>query len=277
MIRTAFLLTLLTLLLVWVGNVFGGRTGMYIALGVGLLLNFFNYWFSSKLVLAAHGAKPLGDGDHPWLVGDVRELAERAGLPMPKVAIIEKDAPNAFATGRNPKHAVVAVTTGLLRVCSRPQVRAVLAHELGHVKNRDMLTMTLVAGAVSGIGLLAQFGYMFGGSHDGEDRPNPLVMILVMILAPLMAMLIQMAISRSREYGADDAGAAISGDPRALADALEALHAAIPHSAPLSRTGATSHMMIANPFFGMKVGQLFSTHPDPAKRIARLRAMASGR
>ena len=277
MIRTAFLLTLLTLLLVWIGNLLGGRTGMWVALGVGVALNFFNYWFSSKIVLAAHRARPIGEGDHPWLVSDVRALAERAGLPMPTVAIIENPAPNAFATGRNPKNAVVAVTTGLLRVCDRRQVRAVLGHELGHVKNRDMLTMTLVAGAVSAIGILVQFGFLFRGRGDNDQGVNPMVAILVMVLAPLMAMLIQMAISRSREYAADDAGAEVSGDPNALADALTSLHQAIPHAPPLSRTGSTAHMMIANPFFGMNLGQLFSTHPDPARRIARLRAMAGGR
>jgi heat shock protein HtpX len=279
MIRTAFLLTLLTLLLVWVGSLIGGRSGMIVAFGIGLLLNFFNYWFSSKIVLAVYRAKPIGEGAHPWLVEDVRDLAGRAGLPMPKVAIIENAAPNAFATGRNPKNAVVAVTTGLLQTLDRRQVRAVIGHELGHVKNRDMLTMTLVAGAVSAVSLLAHFGFMFGG-HRGsqdDDAPSPIVAILVMLLAPLMAMMIQMAISRSREYGADDSGAEISKDPAGLADGLEALHRAIPHRQPLSRTGATAHMMIANPFFGMRVGQLFSTHPDPARRIARLRAMAAGR
>jgi heat shock protein HtpX len=278
MIRTAFLLTLLTLLLVWVGSLWG-RQGMWIALAIGVALNFFNYWFSSKIVLAAHRAKPIGESEHPWLVADVRALAERAGLPMPTVAIIENDAPNAFATGRNPQNAVVAVTTGLLRTCDRRQVRAVLGHELGHVRNRDMLTMTLVAGAVSAIGILVQFGFLFGGHRGGDDDhgPNPILAILVMIGAPLMAALIQMAISRSREYAADDAGADVSGDPAALADALEALHRTIPHRPPLSRTGSTAHMMIANPFFGMNLGQLFSTHPDPATRIARLRAKAAGR
>jgi heat shock protein HtpX len=279
LVRTAFLLTLLTLLLVWIASLMGmGQTGMIVALCIGLALNFVNFWFSGSLVLKAHGAKVLEPGELEWLQQDVREMADKAGMPHPKVAYIPKDAPNAFATGRSPKHAVVAVTQGLLDVCDRRQVRAVLGHELGHVRNRDMLTMTLVAGAVSTIGFLAmmaRFGAMFGGGRDGER--NPIGMLVVALLAPVMAMLVQMAISRTREYGADSSGAELSGDPAALADALEALHRNIPHRQPLSATGATAHMMIANPFFGMNLGQLFSTHPDPVKRIARLREMAAGR
>jgi heat shock protein HtpX len=272
MLRTVFLLTLLTMLLVWAGSYFG-RTGMIVALGFGLVLNFVNYWFSDKMVLAAYRARVLAPGEGGDLEEDVRELAEQAGLPMPRIAVIPNPAPNAFATGRNPSKAVVAVTEGLLRVCDRRQVRAVLGHELGHVRNRDMLTMTLVAGAVSAIGVLAQMAMFTGHRRNGEG--GGFGGIAVMLLAPIMATLVQMAISRSREYGADDAGAQFSGDPAALADALESLHSAIPHAPPLSRTGATAHMMIANPFHGL--GQMFSTHPSPQKRIARLRAMAAGR
>jgi heat shock protein HtpX len=271
-LRTVFLLTLLTMLLVWAGSYFG-RTGMIVALGLGLVLNFVNYWFSDKLVLKAYKARVLEPGEGGDLEEDVRELAEQAGLPMPKIAVIPNPAPNAFATGRNPNKAVVAVTEGLLRVCDRRQVRAILGHELGHVRNRDMLTMTLVAGAVSAIGMLAQMAMFSGHRRNGEG--GGFGAILVMLLAPIMATLVQMAISRSREYAADDAGAKFSGDPGALADALESLHSAIPHAPPLSRTGATAHMMIANPFHGL--GKMFSTHPDPQKRIARLRAMESGR
>jgi heat shock protein HtpX len=274
-LRTVFLLTLLTGLLVLVGRYVGGQNGMIIALVVGLAFNFVNYWFSSKIVLAVYGAKVLQPGETPaeapWLVEDVADLARRADMPMPKVAIIPKEAPNAFATGRNPKNAVVAVTTGILRLCDRRQIRAVLGHELGHVKNRDMLTMTLVAGAVSAISMLTYMAYFTRG-RDRRDE-NPIVGILVMLLAPLMATLIQLAISRRREFAADDEGAELSNDPGALADALERLHSAIPHAPPLSATGATAHMMIANPFHGL--GKLFSTHPDPAVRIARLRAMAN--
>src|SRR5262245_17989912 len=277
-LRTVFLLTLLTLLLVYVGKLVGGRNGMIVALGIGLAMNFVNYWFSSKLVLASYGAKVIEPGSYPELEEDVHELADRAGLPMPKLAIIPRDAPNAFATGRNPKNAVVAVTQGILQILDRRQLKAVIGHELGHVKNRDMLTMTLVAGAVSAISTLAwmgQFG-MLGGRRDGRGG-NPIAALVVMLLGPLVATMIQMAISRSREYGADDAGARLA-DPDDLADALEALHHEIPAHDPLSRTGATAHMMIANPFFGMRgLGQLFSTHPAPEKRIARLREMAAGR
>jgi heat shock protein HtpX len=277
MLRTVFLLTLLTLLLVWVGRVVGGQTGMIVALAIGLGLNFVNYWFSDKIVLAAHGAHILKPGEAPALERDVREMCERAGMPMPRLAIIPNPAPNAFATGRNPQHAVVAVTEGLLRVCNQRQVRAVLGHELGHVRNRDMLTMTLVAGAVSAIGMLAHMAMWFGHSRSSDEDHGGGILgaLLVMILAPIMATLVQMAISRSREYAADDAGANLSGDPGALADALENLHRAIPHAPPLTRTGSTAHMMIANPFFGMR--DAFSTHPSPEKRIARLRAMAEGR
>jgi heat shock protein HtpX len=277
MLRTVFLLTLLTLLLVLVGSLVGGKTGMIVAFGIGLALNFVNYWFSGPLVLKFSGARILGPGELQWLQDDVRGMTERAGLPMPKVAYIDKPGPNAFATGRNPQHAVVAVTQGLLDVCSRREVRAVMGHELGHVRNRDMLTMTLVAGAVSAIGFLAMMA-RWGALFGGRDRDaNPLALLAVAIFAPIMAMLVQMAISRAREYGADEAGASLSGDPEGLASALEALHRNIPHRPPVSQTGATAHLMIANPFFGMKVGQLFSTHPDPGERVRRLRAMARGR
>lgn len=261
-----------------VGRYVGGQNGMIVALVIGLALNFVNYWFSSKLVLAVYGARVLEPGEKvpeaPWLVDDIADLARRADIPMPRVAIIPREAPNAFATGRNPSHAVVAVTEGILRLCDRRQIRAVVGHELGHVKHRDMLTMTLVAGAVSAISMLVQFGYFFrSGDSRRRDEGSAVVAILLMILAPIMAMLIQMAISRRREFAADDEGAELSNDPGALADALERLHTAIPQMPPLSRTGATAHMMIANPFHGM--GNLFSTHPDPAVRIARLRAMAA--
>ena len=273
-LRTLFLLVLLTAILVWVGRIVGGRNGMMIALAVGLGLNFVNYWFSSTLVLKAYRARILEPDEMPELQADIRDLAERAGLPMPKVAVIPNEAPNAFATGRNPQHAVVAVTEGILRLCSRRELRGVLGHELGHVRNRDMLTMTLVAGAVSAISMLAQMGYFFGGRRNDREGSG-IGALMMVLLAPLAASLVQMAISRTREYGADDQGAELSGDPGALADALEKLHQNIPNSPPLSTTGATAHMMIANPFFGL--GRMFSTHPDPAKRIARLRAMAAGR
>ena len=274
MFRTAALLTLLTMMMVGIAGMMGGRNAMVIAFVVGIALNFFNYWFSGSLVLKMHGAKVLEPGEMQWLQDDIKEMTTRAGMPMPKVAYINKPGPNAFATGRNPKNAVVAVTQGLLDVCDYRQVRAVMAHELGHVQNRDMLTMTLVSGAVSAIGLLAmmgRFGAMFGSGDD--DGPNPLVLIAVSLLAPIMAGLVQMAISRAREYEADADGARIAQDPEALAAALEALHRGIPTRPPLSETGATAHMMIANPFFGKGMAKLFSTHPDPNERIRRLRSM----
>ena len=275
MIRTVGLLTLLLAILMGVGGLIGGRTGVMIAFAIGLGLNFANYWFSGSLVLKAHGAQIIEPGSRlQWLVDDVQEMTSRVGMPMPKVAYIPKPGPNAFATGRNPDNAVVAVTQGLLDVCDRREVRAVMAHELGHVRNRDMLTMTLVAGAVSAIAMLAmlaRFSAFFGGGD--EDGPNPLLLIAVAIFAPMIAMLVQMAISRRREFEADETGAEIAQDPAALASALEALHRGIPRTPPLTETGATAHMMIANPFFGRKLSKMFSTHPDPAERIRRLRAM----
>jgi heat shock protein HtpX len=274
-LRTVFLLTLLTMILVWLGNHFGGRSGMIIALVIGLGLNFVNYWFSGSIVLKVHGARIVGPGEAPALEQDVREMAERAGIPMPRIAISPNPAPNAFATGRNPAHAVVAVTEGLLRVCDRRQVRAVIGHELGHVKNRDMLTMTLVSGAVSAISMLAHMAGWFGSRDRGREGGFGLALV-AMFVAPLVAFFVQMAISRTREYAADDAGARLSGDPGALADALENLHRAIPNAPPMmDRGSATAHLMIASPFFGM--GELFSTHPSPERRLARLREMAAGR
>lgn len=276
MLRTVFLLTLLTGVFVWLGRMVGGQTGMIVAFGLGLALNFANYWFSGPIVLKAYGARVLQPGEFPALEEDVREMVERVGMPMPKLAVVPNPAPNAFATGRNPHNAVVAVTEGLLRVCDRRQVRAVLAHELGHVRNRDMLTMTLVAGAVSAISMLSHFAGFFGARGGDGERPGIGTMLIALFVAPLVAMLVQMAISRTREYAADDAGAELSRDPGALADALESLHNAIPNRPLLTDPGAaTAHLMIANPFAGL--GQLFSTHPSPAVRIARLRKMAAGR
>lgn len=289
-IRTVFLLSLLTAVLVGGAGLLGfGRTGMMVAFGIGLALNLFNCWFSGSLILKAYGARVLEPGtpeaaEHQWLIDDVASMARRAGMPTPRVAIVENPAPNAFATGRNPANAVVAATTGLLSVLDRRQVRAVMGHELGHVKNRDMLTMTIVAGAVSAIGFLAnmaQWSAFTGGGHrdsDGDGRsdgPSGLVMLLVALLAPIVAMLVQMAISRTREYGADGAGSELSGDPAALASALARLHAAIPHAPSLTQNGATAHLMIVNPFLGSNLAALFSTHPPAEERIRRLMALAA--
>jgi heat shock protein HtpX len=282
-VRTVFLLTLLTGILVGAAYLLGlGRQGMTWALFIGLGFHVFNYWFSSRLILASYGAHVLEPGtpeaaQFSWLLDDVREMTEKAGMPMPKVALIPNEAPNAFATGRNPANAVVAATVGLLRICDRREVRAVLGHELGHVRNRDMLTMTIVAGAVSAITFLPWIVH-FGGSRDERGNgPGAGAMLLTMILAPLVATLVQFAISRNREYAADASGAGLSGDPAALANALEKLHRAIPRVAPLTQNGATAHLMIANPFTGHGMARLFSTHPDPEDRIRRLRDMAAGR
>jgi heat shock protein HtpX len=280
-LRTVLLLTLLTGILVGGAAMLGlGREGMLWALGISLAMHVGNYWFSSRLILASYRAQVLEPGtpaaaQFAWLLDDVREMATRAGMPMPKVAIIPSEAPNAFATGRNPGNAVVAATVGLLRILDRRQVRAVLGHELGHVKNRDMLTMTIVAGAVSAISWLPLIA-RFGGSRD-DRGPGAGAMLIVMILAPIVAMLVQFAISRNREYAADASGAGLSSDPEALASALERMHQAIPHAPPLTESGATAHMMIANPFTGRQMAALFSTHPDPVDRIRRLRAMAGSR
>ncbi len=276
-IRTVGLMVLLTLLLVWIAHMLGwGRTGMAIALIVGIGFQLLNLIFSSKLVLKAYGARILEEGELSWLQDDIRAMTEKAGMPMPKIAYIAKEAPNAFATGRSPKHAVVAITQGALDVLDRREVKAVMGHELAHVQHRDMLTMTLVAGMVSVIGFLAmiaRFGALFGGGNNRSG--NPIALLVIAILAPIMAMMVQFAISRSREYAADRGGAGLAGDPEGLASALEALHRNIPNRPPVTQSGTTAHMMIANPFFGMKIGSLFSTHPDPTKRIARLREMAA--
>jgi heat shock protein HtpX len=269
-------MTLLTMIVVIVGRLLGGTQGMFIALGIGMALNLGNYWFSSTLILKAYRARILEPGELQWLQDDVREMAERGGMPVPKVALVPKAAPNAFATGRNPQNAVVAVTQGLLDLCSPREVRAVMAHELGHVRHRDMLTMTLVAGAVSAIavlGMMARFGAMFGGRRDGEGG-NPFALIIVSLVASMVAGIVQAAISRAREFEADRGGAELCGDPDALADALARLHSGIPHRPPLTQSGTTAHMMIANPFFGSAMAKMFATHPDPQERIARLRAMA---
>jgi heat shock protein HtpX len=245
---------------------------------VALGMNFFAYWNSDSMVLRMANAREVGPGDAPELYGIVQQLAQRAQLPMPKVYVIDEDQPNAFATGRSPEHAAVAVNSGLLRHLSREEVTGVLAHELGHVKNRDTLTMTVAATLSGAIGMLATFGGLFGGGRDENGRPlmNPIVAIGAMILAPLAASLVQMAISRSREYEADRAGAEISGNPLWLASALQRLHEgtqAIPNATAESNP-ATAHMYIDNPLSSGGMRSLFSTHPPMEERIARLQAIA---
>jgi heat shock protein HtpX len=245
---------------------------------VALGMNAFAYWNSDRMVLRMSGAHEVGPDEAPELYGIIRQLTERAGLPMPRVYIIEEDQPNAFATGRSPEHAAVAVNTGLLNHLTREQIAGVLAHELGHVRNRDTLTMTVAATLSGAIGMLATFGGLMGGGRDENGRPmmNPIVAIAAMILAPLAASLVQMAISRSREYEADRAGAEISGNPLWLASALQRLHEGtqtIPN-ATAEANPATAHLYIDNPLSGRGMAGLFSTHPPMEERIARLQAMA---
>jgi heat shock protein HtpX len=276
--KTALLLAALTGFFLAVGYLLGGRGGLMIALVVALGMNAFAYWNSDRMVLRMSGAREVGPSEAPELYGIVQNLAQRAGLPMPRVYLIDEDQPNAFATGRSPEHAAVAVNTGLLTHLSREQVTGVLAHELGHVRNRDTLTMTVAATLSGAIGMLATFGGLMGGGRDenGRSLMNPIAAIAMMILAPLAASLVQMAISRSREYEADRAGAEISGNPLWLASALQRLHEGtqtIPN-ATADANPAMAHMYIDNPLSGRALSGLFSTHPPMEERIARLQAMA---
>lgn len=257
--------------------VLGGKTGMLVALGFGALTNFWAYWFSDKMVLAMYHAQEVDETTSPYLYGIVRELARRAGLPMPKVYIIHEAQPNAFATGRDPEHAAVAVTTGIIELLNERELRGVLAHELAHIKHRDILISTMTATVAGAISMLANFGMLFGG-RDEEGRPaNPVLTILVMILAPIAAVIIQLAISRTREFGADAGGAEICGDPEALASALAKIEA-YAQQIPMPTAEAhpeTAQMMIMNPLSGGWLQGLFSTHPRTEERIARLREMAA--
>jgi heat shock protein HtpX len=276
-LKTGLLMAGILALFGAIGGVIGGQQGMLVALAIGGAMNFFAYWFSDKMVLAMYRAQEVDETSAPQLYRMVRELAARAGLPMPRVYLIDQAQPNAFATGRNPEHAAVAATTGLLRLLTPTELRGVMAHELAHVKHRDILISTISATIAGAIAALANFGMLFGGAHnDREGGGNPLLAILVLILAPIAAMLIQFAISRTREFGADRRGADISGDPRALADALtkiEAYARGIPNPTAEAHP-ATAQMMIVNPLSGGGIKGLFSTHPATAERIARLHAMA---
>lgn len=278
LMKTAVLMAAITALFMAIGSVMGGRSGMMIALAIAVAMNFFSYWFSDKMVLKMYNAREVDEASAPQFYRMVRELAERAQLPMPRVYLIDEDAPNAFATGRNPEHAAVAATTGILRVLSEREMRGVMAHELAHVKHRDILISTVSATMAGAISMLANIAMMFGG-RDSEGRPaNPIVGLLVALLAPLAASLIQMAISRAREFEADRGGAEISGDPRALASALEKIHAyaqGIPMAAA-ERHPETAQMMIMNPLSGGGLRGLFSTHPSTEERVQRLLAMAPG-
>jgi len=281
-LKTTFFLAVLSVLFIFIGSVIGGQNGATMALVMAGDMNIGAYWFSDKIVLAMYRARQVTEKEVPELYSVVRELTMRASLPMPKVYIMENPAPNAFATGRNPEHSAVAVTTGILSLLSRDELAGVVAHELAHIKNRDILISTVaatIAGAISYISHMASWGLMFGGGRrDSEDR-NPfgsVIAIAVMILAPIAAMLIQMAISRSREYRADESGAAICGNPLSLAGALKKLHAGS-RRIPMNANPATAHMFIVSPLTGGGMLSLFSTHPPIEERIARLEAIAGRR
>jgi heat shock protein HtpX len=275
-VKTAMLMAAITALFVVIGGMIGGSKGMALALVVALAMNFFSYWFSDKLVLKMYNAQEVDEASAPQFYRMVRDLATRAQLPMPKVYLIDEAAPNAFATGRNPEHAAVAATTGILRVLSERELRGVMAHELSHVKHRDILISTVSATMAGAISALANFAMFFGG-RDSEGRPsNPVASIAVAILAPIAGALIQMAISRAREFEADRGGAQISGDPQALASALEKIHAyaaGVPFPTA-EQHPATAQMMIMNPLAGGGISKLFSTHPATEERVARLMEMA---
>ena len=278
MMKTAVLMAAITALFMALGQLIGGRQGMMMALVFALGMNFFSYWFSDKLVLKMYNAREVDASSAPQFYGMVQELAQKAGLPMPKVYLIDEEAPNAFATGRNPQHAAVAATTGILRTLSARELRGVMAHELAHVKHRDILISTISATMAGAISMLANFAMLFGGRSDDGRPANPIAGILVAILAPIAGSLIQMAISRAREFEADRGGAEISGDPQALASALQKIQA-VARGVPLDtaeRHPETAQMMIVNPLHGGGLRTLFSTHPATEERVERLLAMARG-
>jgi heat shock protein HtpX len=281
-LRTTILLAALTALVVWIGQMVGGPNGAIMALIMAGAMNFFSYWFSDKIVLKMYGAQEITANDDPELYGIVQELAAKGGLPTPKVYVIPEDTPNAFATGRNPEHAAVAVTQGIRRILNKRELAGVLGHELSHVKHRDILISSIaatLAGAISYLAYMAQWGMILGGGSRDRDEGggNIFSLLFMMIVAPIAAMLIQMAVSRSREYLADEGGAKISGDPLALASALRKLHMGaqnIPMQVNSATQNATAHMFIVNPLSGGTLASLFSTHPAMEERIARLEAMA---
>ena len=276
LMKTAILMAAITALFMAIGAMIGGRAGMMLALVVALGMNFFSYWFSDKMVLKMYNAREVDETSAPRFYAMVRELAQRAQIPMPKVYLIDEAAPNAFATGRSPDHAAVAATTGIVNVLTDRELRGVMAHELAHVKHRDILISTISTTMAGAISMLANFAMFFGG-RDSEGRPsNPIAGIAVAILAPLAASVIQMAISRAREFEADRGGAEISGDPAALASALDKIHR-YAQGIPLHAAEAhpeTAQMMIMNPLSGGGLRGLFSTHPATEERVARLMEMA---
>ena len=281
--KTTMLMTVLTVLLVLAGDFIGGNNGMVFAFVFALAMNFGSYWFSDKIVLAMYRAKEITSDENPTIFEVVQDLTTRAGLPMPRIYMIDSDQPNAFATGRDPQHAAVAVTSGIMRMMPKNELRGVIAHELAHVKHRDILISSIaatIAGAITMLANVAEWAMIFGGFGGGgggdDERSNPIAALIMIIVAPLAAMLVQMAISRSREYDADEGGAKMSGDPMALASALRRLETA-KEEIPMKAPPATAHMFIINPLSGRSFKNLFSTHPPIEDRIARLEEMARGK
>src|SRR5262249_41858165 len=267
-LKTFFLLTLLTLLAIGVGDYFGGRNGMILGFAIAAVTNFISYFFSDKIALAMYRAQPVTREQLPRIYSVVDRLTEKAGLPMPKLYVIPTDSPNAFATGRNPRHASVAVTQGILQLLDDEELEGVLAHELGHVRNRDILTSSIAATLAGAITMIARMGFWFGVGGDGRDRDRN-GGLLMLLLAPLAALLIQLWVSRTREYEADASGAGITHNPYALARALQKLDT-YSKRLPMAASPSTAHLFIVQPLFGMNVGNLFSTHPPIYKRIERL-------
>jgi heat shock protein HtpX len=277
--KTALLLAVLTAMLVLIGGAIGGRNGMLIAFIFAFVMNFVSYWWSDKIVLAMYRAQPVDEASAPELYSMVRRLATKAGVPMPKVYVIPSEQPNAFATGRNPSHAAVAVTEGIMRILDMEELEGVLAHEMSHVINRDVLISTIaatLAGAITYLAHMAQWSaFMGGGRSDDDEGPSPIAMILMAVIAPIAAMLVQLAVSRSREFHADATGARLAGRAYPLAKALEKLDMAS-RAIPMNANPATAHLFIMNPLRGESLMRLFSTHPSTEERIARLRAMRIG-
>jgi heat shock protein HtpX len=270
--KTAFLLTALTLLLMFIGRAFGGQNGMFLALVFAAVMNFVSYFYSDKIALAMYRAQPVTREELPRAYATVERLTQKIGIPMPKMYVIPTDSPNAFATGRNPQHASVAVTRGILDLLNDEELEGVLAHELGHVNNRDILIGSVAATIAGAITMLARFGFIFGGGDSRDRRGGGLTALLMLILAPLAAVIIRMWVSRTREYQADASGAHYTGNPYALASALQKIDA-YARRLPLQATPSTAHLFIIQPFLGMNAGMfanLFSTHPPVAKRIERL-------
>jgi len=280
-LKTMVLMVFLTVFFIFVGSLIGGKQGATFALIIALGMNFFAYFFSHKIVLSMYRAKEITEAEAPELYSIIRRLTQKAGLPMPKVYIIDSDQPNAFATGRSPKHGVVAVTTGIMRILSMEELSGVIGHELAHIKHRDILISTIAAtfaGAISYLAQMAQWALIFGGGRhdDDEGGGHPIVALLMMIIAPLVAMIVQLAISRSREYAADEEGASIAGNPLYLANALKKLHYAS-QAIPMNANPGTAHLFIVNPLSGKSLMKLFSTHPPIEERVARLEAMTRSR